>query len=107
MSIQIEIKSIEVKIKSGISAKNGRPYSIAEQEAWAYTYDMEGRPHPYPQRIKLTLKGDQPQPYPLGMYGISPTSFFVDRFNGLEVGLILQPIKSASAPMTVIPAKAA
>lgn len=91
MSIKIEVKTTEVQTKSGTSAKSGKPYSIREQEAWAYTTDREGKPHPYPQRIRLTL-GDDQQPYPVGLHTLGPASFYVDRFSGLALGPVLVPL---------------
>jgi hypothetical protein len=96
MSIKIEVKTTEVSTKSGTSAKTGKPYSIREQEAWAYTTDRDGRPHPYPQRIRITLGDDQP-PYPTGLHTLSPASFFVDRFGGLALGPVLQPLGAVPA----------
>lgn len=91
MSIKIEVKSNEIHVKSGTSARTGKPYTIREQEAWAYTADKEGKPHPYPVRIRVQL-GDEQDAYPLGDYTISPASFYADRFNSLALGLVLSPV---------------
>lgn len=95
MSIKIEVKEEKAATKSGVSAKTGKAYSIREQEAWAYTCGRDGKPYPYPVRINITLNDDQ-QPYPAGAYTISPASFYANRFNNLEIGLILQPIAAAA-----------
>jgi len=96
MSIKIEVKEAISKTKSGVSARTSKPYTIREQEAWAYTVGRDGKPHPYPVRISITLNDDQTEPYPVGNYTISPASFYANRFNGLECGLILQPLAAAA-----------
>lgn len=95
MSIKIEISSTEVLIKSGVAAKSGKPYTIREQEAYAHTVSQDGSPQRYPSRIKVMLKDNQP-PYPAGMYTVAPESFFVDRFDSLDLGLILKPLPAAA-----------
>lgn len=97
MSIKIEVVSTEVKIKSGIAAKTGKPYTIREQEAYAVTVGRDGQANKYPQLIRINLGDNQP-PYLPGNYVVAPESFFVDRFNGLSLGLILRPIAAAAAP---------
>ena len=96
--IKIEVSSAEVFVKSGIAAKSGKPYNIRDQEAYAHTVDRNGAPQKYPQKIKINLRDDQ-QPYAVGVYTICPTSFFVDRFDSLTLGLILRPsVAAAAAP---------
>ncbi|MDO9449342.1 MAG: single-stranded DNA-binding protein [Rugosibacter sp.] len=95
MSIKIEVSSAEVLTKSGIAAKTGKPYTIREQEAYAHTVSQDGTPQKYPSRIKVMLKDNQ-QPYAPGFYTIAPESFFVDRFDSLDIGLILRPINAAA-----------
>lgn len=98
--IKIEVASAEVFTKSGIAAKSGKPYTIREQEAFAYVTDRNGQPQKYPAKIRINLNDDQ-APYAVGNYTISPSSFYVDRFGGLTLGLIL----ASSVPAAV--AKAA
>lgn len=95
MTIKIEVKSTEVATKSGTSAKTGKPYNIREQVGvWAYTADRHGNPHPYPQRISVQLQEDQ-DAYPVGVYTVAPESFYVNRFGGLECGLVLKAVASS------------
>lgn len=104
MAIRIQIESTEVETKSGISARNSKPYSIREQVAWAYFFDRSGRPNPHPTKVRLTLDDKTGQgPYPVGMYELADSSFFADRFGGIEVGPILKPAELSQ----VKPAKAA
>lgn len=94
MSVKIEISTTEVKTKSGVAARTGKPYTIREQEAYAYTVDPAGQPSRYPSRIKINLRDDQPA-YSPGMYYVAPESFFVDKYDNLSLGLILRPVPAA------------
>lgn len=97
--IKIEVASAEVFTKSGIAAKSGKPYTIREQEAFAYVVDRNGNPQKYPAKIRINLNDDQ-APYAVGNYQIAPESFYVDRFGGLTLGLILRaqvPLSAAKA----------
>lgn len=96
MSLKIEVKTTEVHTKSGIAAKTGKPYSIREQEAWAYTTDRNGQPNPYPQRIRVTLDDEQ-TPYPVGLHTISPSSFYVGQFDQMMFRVRLQPLGAQQA----------
>lgn len=93
--LKIEVMSEYVHNKSGTSAKNGRAYSIREQEAWAHMFGRDGKPSPHPQAIKLTLDDDQPNPYPLGLYTLDPASLYVDRFGQLSIRARLRPLPAA------------
>lgn len=94
MSIKIEVKSAEVVPKNGVSQKTGKPFSIREQEAWGHFTDPKGQPHPYPQRVRLTLDDNQP-PYAPGVYTLSPASFYPDRFGQIVCRAKLQPVAAA------------
>jgi len=92
--IKIEINSASFEQKSGTSARTGKPYSIREQEAWAFLTDREGKPQPHPQRIKITL-ADGEQPYNPGAYQLDPSSLFVGDFSQLNIRARLRPLQSA------------
>lgn len=94
--IQIEVKSAAVETKTGNSQKTGKPYQIAEQEAWGHFVDAKGQPHPYPQKIRLTLE-DGRQPYPVGTYTLAPESLYPDRFGQITIRAKLKPIASSLA----------
>lgn len=91
--IRIEVKSAEVHTKSGTSSKTGKPFQIAEQEAWGLFYDQNGKPHPYPQKIRITLD-DGRAPYPVGNYQLAPESLYPDRFGQITIRAKLQPVAS-------------
>jgi len=89
--LKIQVETMMVDAKNGTSAKTGKPYSIREQEAWMYGFDREGKQHPHPQRIRLTLDDDQ-QPYPVGTYQLDPSSIYVDRFNQIAIRARLRAV---------------
>lgn len=96
MSIRIEVKlgvanSRNVNVSKGKNA--GTVMTMIDQEAWAFTVDKDGNPHPYPTKISIGLEQGQ-QPYPAGMYTIAPSSIYVGDFGRLKLGrLVLIPIK--------------
>lgn len=96
--IKVQIESSAVEMKQGTSSKTGRPYAIREQEAWGYFTDPEGKPHPHPQRIRISL-GDEQQPYATGSYIIAPQSFYPDRFGQITTRARLIPLGDGLALM--------
>jgi len=93
--IKIEVNSPLVDTKQGTSSKTGKQYSIREQEAWGYFFDMQGQPHPHPMRVRLTLDDTQ-QPYAPGVYTLAPESFYVDRFGQISIRARLKPADAKS-----------
>lgn len=92
--IKIEINSAEVRVKSGTSARTGKPYSIREQDGWAHTCDRQGKPNQYPVRVSISL-GDDQAPYAPGTYTLAPESLYTNRFNQLEISPVLRPVPAA------------
>lgn len=92
--IKIEIKSPEVRTKSGIAAKTGKPYTIREQEGWAFTYGRDGKPNPYPVKLSISLRDEQP-PHPPGNYTLDPASIYTNRFDQLEISPVLVPVAAS------------
>lgn len=83
--LNVTVETTAINVKNGTSAKTGKPYSIREQEAWVQTYGKDGKPHPHPQRFKLTLDDDQPGPYECGAYILDPASIYIDRFGQIAI----------------------
>ena len=92
--IKIEISNASFDEKRGVSARTGKPYSIREQEAWAYLTDRDGKPQPHPQKIKVTL-ADNESPYNPGLYQLDPSSIFVGDFAQLNIRARLRPLQAA------------
>lgn len=92
MSLRIEIKSDalearQINIKNG--ARAGQVATFYEQEAWVTLPGNDGKPRPFPQRIVLNIDVDRKQAaFPVGVYALGDTSFFINRFNSLEIGRI-------------------
>lgn len=101
--IKIEIKSTVVQprtITPKTGPRQGQQMTFHEQDAYAFTVDDQGNPRPYPQRITLNIDVDKgAAPYAPGFYMVDPSSFFVDRFNSLQLGRIkLKPITAQAQP---------
>lgn len=79
-TIVVEVLSTDVTTKSGVSARNQKPYSIREQVGYV---QFPGKP--YPQEIKFALE-EGAGAYPQGRYEVHPDSFYVDNFGGLKIG---------------------
>lgn len=94
--IKIEINDLAVETKNGISSKTGKPFSIREQTGWGFFYDQQGKPHPHPMRVRLTLD-DQQAPYPVGIYMLAPESLYPDRFGQITIRAKLKPAVAAAA----------
>jgi len=93
--LNVSVETTVVDNKSGISAKTNKPYNIREQEAWAFTFDREGKQQKHPQRIKLTLDDDQ-KPYEIGNYILDPASIYVDRFGQIAIRARLRAVVASA-----------
>ena len=93
--IKIEIRSAEVKTKSGIAAKTGKPYSIREQSGYAFTVGRDGQPNAYPVPLSISLQQDQ-APYAPGVYTLAPSSVYTNRFDQLEISPVLVAVQGAA-----------
>lgn len=92
---KVEVESAKLNVKSGVSARTGKQYSIREQEAWVYCFDLEGNPHKHPQKARLTLADDQLEPYAPGAYFVHPGSVYLDgKFNQLAIRVRLMPLEA-------------
>lgn len=89
--IRIEVEKTNVKEKSGV--KNGKPWTIREQEAWAHILGDDGKPGRYPVKMKMQLEKEQ-EPFAPGLYILEPRSVMVGDFDQLTVGRVyLVPVK--------------
>lgn len=82
--IKIEIKPNQAVVdsRSGVSKRDGKPYTINEQSAYIF---LGGD---YPQLFKFNLENGQPA-YPAGLYELHESSIFVGDFQKLRVGKIV------------------
>ncbi|MDR2092848.1 MAG: G5P family DNA-binding protein [Azoarcus sp.] len=93
--LKLEVRTAEVSLKQGTSAKTGKPYSIKEQVAWCFFVDAHGNPEPYPSRVMLTIEDDE-QPYQPGIYELSLKSFSLGKFGSIFCRPKLTPIASVA-----------
>jgi len=94
--LNVKVLNGEVRKIEGTSVRTNKPYSFRTQEAYISTFDPKtGKPHPYPQRIEITL-GDEQTPYAVGDYQLSPFSLYVDRNGRLNVSPRLEPVRTSN-----------
>ena len=88
--MKIEVKSSEVKVKSGNAKRTGKPYTIREQEAYLHVSGAA-----YPERCVLNLEDDQ-EPYTPGIYETA-NELYVGDFGRLAVSrrMVLTPVRKA------------
>lgn len=95
MSIRIEVDTKLVDERRG-TGKNGKPYCIREQDAYAHVLGEDGKPGKYPVKCRVGLEEEQP-PYEPGFYQIDPRSVMVGDFHRLSFGRVrLIPEKPVS-----------
>jgi hypothetical protein len=91
--MRIEVTSEKVVENSGTSAKNGKPYTIRKQAAYAHIADADGVV--CKQRLEIQLDR-MDEPYKVGAYTLHDSSFMVGDFGSLRLGrVVLQPIKAS------------
>lgn len=77
--LKIEVKQEEVVSKS-IQTRKGTTVELREQTLWVHGLQA------YPIKAKRVLWRDD-QPYAPGFYTIDPSSFYVNRYEKLELDL--------------------
>jgi hypothetical protein len=100
MSIRITVKSAELRERSINTKKGVKP--LFEQTAYAHTFDRNGQPHPFPEKIVLAIWGDRegkPEhaPYEPGEYTLAPSSFYVGGYAALEMAPRLVRVAASAA----------
>ena len=89
--MRIVIKRVDVATRSG-TGDGGRPWSMREQQGFAYTVDKEGRPDDFPSKVVVRLD-DGANPYPVGEYVLDERSYYVAQYGRLSLGsLVLRPV---------------
>lgn len=89
--MKIEVKSSEVKVKSGNAKRTGNPYTIREQEAYLH---IQGAA--YPERCVLNLEEGQ-EAYAPGIYETG-NELYVGDFGRLAISrrMTLTPVRKAA-----------
>lgn len=86
--IQISVKSTEVRNQSGNAKASGKPYSLNFQTVYVHTFDRNGKPNPYPEKVEIILEKDDNGAalyHQLGEYTLAPQSLYVDRSGNLAI----------------------
>ena len=95
MSVFVEIDSLEIKTRSGVSPKTGKPYNMREQSAYLHQPSKK-----YPTAFKITLEDNQ-HPYAVGKYELDDSSFFIGKYDDLQVRPVLKyTTTSVPAPVS-------
>lgn len=85
--MRLEIKSTDVRNKSGVSKKTGKSYSFNIQTAYV-KLDKE----PYPVRCNVTLFDDD-SPLAIGYYDRVEDYTYVDKYGEIETKYKLVAVK--------------
>jgi hypothetical protein len=86
--LKIEVKDTEINDRSG--NKNGRPWQIRTQMAYAHIKNRNGTDAPFPEKIQINLdngnanRAPQP-PYAVGVYYLADSSIYVGDFAALSI----------------------
>lgn len=86
--IKITIASTAVRTMRGNSKTTGKAYDLAFQDAWFHTFDREGKPAPFPQKVEIILpraEDGAPLYFAAGDYQLAPSSIYVDRNGKLAI----------------------
>lgn len=78
LKLTVEVRESKIDVKSGVSRKTGKPYSIAEQAAFVTTPTGETR------RITLSHE-DGDVALPVGEYQPKPSAVWVGDFGALSI----------------------
>jgi len=90
--IVIEIDSIATKEKSGANEKG--PWRMVFQQINITGHYVDGFSARHPRETTIQLDEKNPQPYPVGLYVISPEAFYFGDFGRFAMGrLRLLPMK--------------
>lgn len=84
--IIIEIESPAYTTREGVSAKNGKPWKLCQQQILIHGFYSGGFPSRYPRTSTIQLDADKPQPFANGKYVISAEAFFFGDFDELILG---------------------
>lgn len=101
MLLKVEVKQPVGEVKSGVSSKTGKPYTMADQEVAVF---VPGEDYPVVMRADVSVpdKGElagKPQWYKPGLYS-AKLKIGTDRFGGPDCRInfrSMQPVVAAAA----------
>lgn len=94
--IQVSIHSDQLRQQPYKSKKDGSQQMLHLQTIYVHTFDRNGQPNPYPEKVELFAERDQvgnPVALPVGKYVLHPSSIYVDQNGRLSVAPKLVPAK--------------
>lgn len=89
---KVEIKEVSVAERNATN-RHGASFAVNEQEAYVYLVGQNGKVNLYPSKMLIKLQRDQ-EPYPEGVYLMTPDSVYINRFGQLEIAPRLEWLES-------------
>ena len=86
--ITVSIHSADLRQQPYKSKKDGSPQMLHLQTVYVHTFDRNGQPNPYPEKVELFAERNeagQPVALPIGKYILHPSSIYVDQNGRLSV----------------------
>jgi Helix-destabilising protein len=95
--LKVTVSSPAMRELKGVGKTSGKDYHMAIQNVWVHTYEKDGSPLPFPEKIELMLDKTPDGrfvPFEPGEYVLHPSSLYVDSTGKLAVAPKLhQPAK--------------
>lgn len=92
--LKVRILKPNYREMKGTAKVSGKPYHLAFQDAYFYTFGDDGQPNELPDRAEIMLDKDEAgnfKAYPPGVYQLHPSSIMVGR-DGLAITPKLVPV---------------
>jgi len=86
--IQISVKSTDIRNQRGKAKTSGKDYDLNFQTVYVHTFDRNGKPNPYPEKVEIILEKDDQGAalyHPVGEYTLAPQSVYVSRNGDLAI----------------------
>lgn len=95
--LKVIVPTVIVRNMTGTAKASGKPYNLDFQTVYVHTFDRNGQPNPYPEKLEIIIDKNehgQAKPYPVGEYQLHPSSIYMDQRGNLAVAPRLVGIKS-------------
>jgi hypothetical protein len=94
--LKVTITAPTMRELSGIGKTSGKPYHLAIQSVWLHTFEKDGTPVPFPEKIEMMLEKTPDGrflPFEQGEYQLHPSSIYVDGTGKIAVAPRLVPLQ--------------
>lgn len=94
--LNVTITSPVIREMKGVGKTSGKPYHMGFQTAWIHTFEKDGQPMPFPEKVEIVLEKAPDGAFLFhspGKYQLHPSSIYVDQNGGLAVAPRLVPVK--------------